>query len=336
MKLGEVARNPLGIIGLFISLIYGFANWMLGSTANTLVVHERIIIIWFIVLFPVLILIAFCYLVVYHHGKLYAPKDYNKDESFLQTLSPFDRFVRLSAESFDSGQVRSEERREELGNVPDPGEQSTERPTDAVSQDTSDASPPSPVLEVSPAEDPEPSADETAPVVTPEQPLEMSADVPQTVLSVVEASVAETDLDIIEHAKKQEQLARMKELFDLTQHFIRNDERFAGLDVMSDVKMGATGVVYDAAVYTDSGLQCLEVKYLRSSAGFKNLLIKYINQARLVKAAVLPAAFNLKLVILYDWNHVHESEFRRILAGVRPMLQDFIEVELVPRSSVRM
>ncbi|SPO69505.1 hypothetical protein [Pseudomonas sp. JV241A] len=323
MKLGDVARNPLGIIGLFISLIYGFANWMLGSTANTLVSCERIIIIWFIVLFPVLILGAFCYLVVNHHGKLYAPKDYNKDESFLQTLNPFDSFVRLTTETFGSNQER-------------PGE-TPQASNDLQVKDDQNAEIASGVEgNANPADAPVLQADDTAPCPATEQAVDPINKVAEEsdVSTIVAASDTENDLDLIEHAKKQKQLFQMKEVFELTQHFISSDERFSGVDVKLNVKMGGTGVVYDAAAYTESGLQCLEVKYLRSVSSFKNLLVKYINQARIVKAAVSPADFNLKLVIVYDWDLHIGQQLRAILKSVGPMLQDFVKVELVPRSSV--
>lgn len=67
----DLARNPLGIIALFISLIYGFASLLLGSSADKLTEAERWPIIIFIVLFPVMVLVAFYKLVTHHHGKLY-------------------------------------------------------------------------------------------------------------------------------------------------------------------------------------------------------------------------------------------------------------------------
>ncbi|MFG0504582.1 hypothetical protein ACF8GD_18380 [Pseudomonas putida] len=323
MKLGEVARNPLGIIGLFISLIYGFANWMLGSTANTLVSCERIIIIWFIVLFPVLILGAFCYLVVNHHGKLYAPKDYNKDESFLQTLNDFDSFVRLTTETFGANQDRPVENPEESKSVVKPVDQASQEGSGIETQDnTADGAPEQstasdPVLDECERPDKKPSVESnfSEHVVTP---------------------ATENDLDLIEHAKKQKQISRMKEVFELTQYFIRADERFAGAEVKLNVKMGGTGVVYDAAAYTESGLQCLEVKYLRSVASFKNLILKHINQAHAVKSAVSPAEFHLRLVIVYDWDLQILDVLRSALKAMRPMIQDFVKVDLVARESVNL
>ena len=52
----QLARNPLGIIALFISLIYGFASLLLNSAAETLTVAERWPLIGFIVVFPLLVL----------------------------------------------------------------------------------------------------------------------------------------------------------------------------------------------------------------------------------------------------------------------------------------
>lgn len=83
-----LARNPLGIIALFIALIYGFATLLLGTAAEKLVEAERAPLVWFIVLFPVMVLTAFYRLVTNHHGKLYSPGDYKDDKSFLDTLPP--------------------------------------------------------------------------------------------------------------------------------------------------------------------------------------------------------------------------------------------------------
>lgn len=81
----DYIRNPLGIVALFISLIYGLATFLLSSTAVDLTVIERWPLIIFIVIFPAIVLFAFYRLVTNHHDKLYAPQDYRDDSSFLQT-----------------------------------------------------------------------------------------------------------------------------------------------------------------------------------------------------------------------------------------------------------
>lgn len=329
MNIGDAARNPLGVIGLFISLIYGFANWMLGSSVSNLQTDERLIIIWFIVVFPVLILAAFCYLVVKHHGKLYAPKDYKKDESFLQTLNEFDSFVRLSTETFDSPQEFSSPCAEEHQALSKKHEAEVPSKTNK------------PIAEVQPEKG---SNDQL------EVPLEGSGainsseylkpdcqDVPSPAPPATPVILsADNDIDIIEHAKRNKQIAKMKELLDITRHFIESDERFVNADVSTNVKMGATGVIYDAAAYTGSGLQCLEVKFISSASSAKNLIMKYINQARVVKSAASPADFHLKLVLIYEWDLSLEEQLRKIVESFRIYFQDFISVQLVARPSVRL
>lgn len=75
---GETAKglsgNPLGIIALFIVLVYGFASLVVafaGSFATT----EKLPLIYFLVLFPVLVLVIFTWLVSQHSEKLYSPSD---------------------------------------------------------------------------------------------------------------------------------------------------------------------------------------------------------------------------------------------------------------------
>ena len=82
----DLSRNPLGIIALFIVMVYGFACLLFGFSAENLQSNEKAPLIWFVVLFPVLVLILFGWLVSRHHNKLYAPSDYRDDKSFLSTL----------------------------------------------------------------------------------------------------------------------------------------------------------------------------------------------------------------------------------------------------------
>lgn len=98
----DLVKNPLGIVALFISLIYSIANLLLGTTAITLSADERHPLIIFIVLFPVLVLGVFYFLVSRHHGKLYAPSDYKDDKSFLRTLSPEEQESKIQREVIDA------------------------------------------------------------------------------------------------------------------------------------------------------------------------------------------------------------------------------------------
>jgi hypothetical protein len=80
----SLARNPIGIIALFIVLVYAMAACVLGFS-SALTPDERLPIVWFLVSFPVLVLLSFVWLVAKHHEKLYAPTDYESDEGFLSS-----------------------------------------------------------------------------------------------------------------------------------------------------------------------------------------------------------------------------------------------------------
>ena len=82
----NLARSPLGIIALFISLIYGFACLVLSTASTNLESNERILLIWFLILFPIIILISFLFLVTKHHRKLYGPSDFKDEKIFLETI----------------------------------------------------------------------------------------------------------------------------------------------------------------------------------------------------------------------------------------------------------
>lgn len=88
-SLPKLSRNPIGIIALFIALIYAIAALVL-SFGSQLDANHRLILIIFLVIFPFIVLFTFYKLVTKHHIKLYAPVDYRSDESFLNTLDPTD------------------------------------------------------------------------------------------------------------------------------------------------------------------------------------------------------------------------------------------------------
>lgn len=83
-KISGFIKNPLGIIALFITSIYGIASLVIGPNLDNLQGEwERLPIILFIILFPLVILAVFSYLVIKHNEKLYSPKDFDNQEGFL-------------------------------------------------------------------------------------------------------------------------------------------------------------------------------------------------------------------------------------------------------------
>jgi len=74
-------RSPLGIIALFITLIYGFATLTI-SFGNNLKEHIEPLI-WFLVIFPVFVFLGFLWLVTKHFDKIYGPSDFRNEKHFL-------------------------------------------------------------------------------------------------------------------------------------------------------------------------------------------------------------------------------------------------------------
>jgi len=98
-EIRDYAHNPLGIVAMFISLIYGFAVLLLATSVDKFTASERTPLIWFIIVFPCLILIVFYRLVTKHHEKLYSPSDFRDDSSFLQTISTTERQLKYREEA---------------------------------------------------------------------------------------------------------------------------------------------------------------------------------------------------------------------------------------------
>lgn len=94
----SLTRNPLGVVGLFLVMVYGFACLVIGAGGAILESHERLPIVWFVVVFPVLVLGTFYRLVTTHHKKLYAPSDFKDERLFFQPLSEEKRQERLEEE----------------------------------------------------------------------------------------------------------------------------------------------------------------------------------------------------------------------------------------------
>lgn len=126
----SLTKNPLGIIALFVSLIYGFACLVLSSSINNLVCScERLPLIYFIIIFPIIILIAFLYLVVKHHTKLYAPSDFRNDDSFIQVYEKSGNGMKLINEILELNNA-AQSTEIETSIQPEPGEKpSTENKT---------------------------------------------------------------------------------------------------------------------------------------------------------------------------------------------------------------
>ena len=79
-----VTKNPLGIIALFIFLIYSIASLVLGVSAEILTEGQKWVFVVFLVVFPLLVLGSFVWLVANHAVKLYSPADFRNDWSYVK------------------------------------------------------------------------------------------------------------------------------------------------------------------------------------------------------------------------------------------------------------
>jgi CheY-like chemotaxis protein len=76
-------NSPLGIIALFIVLVYGFASLVVTFGEN--ISSQIAPLIYFMVFFPVIVFFGFLWLVAKHHKKLYGPSDFRDEENFIKT-----------------------------------------------------------------------------------------------------------------------------------------------------------------------------------------------------------------------------------------------------------
>ena len=79
----DLSRNPLGIIALFIVLVYAMAALVLTQSSN-LDSTQRWPLVGFLVLFPAIVLAVFYWLVSRHTPKLYAPGDFTNQSDWVE------------------------------------------------------------------------------------------------------------------------------------------------------------------------------------------------------------------------------------------------------------
>ena len=95
---GRLSKNPLGILALLIVLVYAIAG--LVASSDNFSGNDLTILVWFLVLFPLVVLSSLVFLVCNHHDKLYAPSDFTDESHFVslvdQSLSQSENFNRLN------------------------------------------------------------------------------------------------------------------------------------------------------------------------------------------------------------------------------------------------
>ena len=86
-KFKQSVHNPLGIIAMFVTMIYGIACLVIGKGLPMLYMHcERMWLIQFVFWFPFVLLLAFAMLVIFFPTHLFGPGDYSSPEMYLKSL----------------------------------------------------------------------------------------------------------------------------------------------------------------------------------------------------------------------------------------------------------
>lgn len=98
----NLTKNPLGIIAIFLGVLYGVAGLLLAADSQPLSNLNQTILTVLVFLFPFVSLGVFAWLVSCHHAKLYAPRDYRSDRSFLDSVAnptPEERDAKIEKEA---------------------------------------------------------------------------------------------------------------------------------------------------------------------------------------------------------------------------------------------
>lgn len=79
----SLSRNPLGVIALFIVVIYALGSLVIHQASTQFFEHPAHPAVLFLAGFPVCVLGVFAWLVGFRHRNLYAPQDYRNEAFFV-------------------------------------------------------------------------------------------------------------------------------------------------------------------------------------------------------------------------------------------------------------
>lgn len=91
----QAVKNPLTIIAVFAGLAE------VSGTAVLPLIHKDIqhIYVWFLMLFPIILVILFFGTLNFNHRTLYAPSDFRDDEGFFRALTPAEQRQKVEKEA---------------------------------------------------------------------------------------------------------------------------------------------------------------------------------------------------------------------------------------------
>lgn len=83
-----MTKNPLGIIGLFIIMVYAIAAIVISRENSNFYASPSHPAVMFLALFPLAVLVVFAWLVSKHHKHLYAPYDFQDERIWAGLAGP--------------------------------------------------------------------------------------------------------------------------------------------------------------------------------------------------------------------------------------------------------
>lgn len=108
-KIGSV-NNPLTIIAIFAGLAEIAGTIVLGVVDKSI----QEIFVWFVMLFPMLIVLLFFITLNFNPKVLYAPSDFKNEENFLETFHGAQKIVR----ELDEIDTKVDEFKQTISNAP--------------------------------------------------------------------------------------------------------------------------------------------------------------------------------------------------------------------------
>jgi hypothetical protein len=101
LALSATIKNPLTIIAIFAGIVE------VGSTTVLPFLQPSVqeVYVWFLMLFPTALVLTFFLTLNFNHKVLYAPSDYQNDESFVSLASSQLNDVVVSNSSFGDSKV---------------------------------------------------------------------------------------------------------------------------------------------------------------------------------------------------------------------------------------
>lgn len=97
MAISATIKNPLTIIAIFAGIVEVGSTTVLPFLVN----EVQLIYVWFLMIFPSALVIAFFVTLNFNHKVLYAPSDYKDDGSFMAMARGEVNHVQLSNNTFD-------------------------------------------------------------------------------------------------------------------------------------------------------------------------------------------------------------------------------------------